>query len=84
MAALVNHGEDTSRGAGDRKTADSSPAPLCPSCGGPVYRVRRRFLDRLISIIVPVRRFRCYSIGTGCQWEGNIRVKRQRRGRYNR
>ena len=42
----------------------------CPRCGGPAYRVQRRKIDRLISLIFPRRRFRCGSMG--CGWEGNL------------
>jgi hypothetical protein len=33
-------------------------------------RVPRRFTDRLISLIRPLHRYRCHSIG--CGWEGNL------------
>jgi hypothetical protein len=45
----------------------------CPRCGGPAYRVKRRKIDRLISLLFPRRRFRCSSMG--CGWEGNLPVK---------
>jgi hypothetical protein len=35
--------------------------------------VRRRFIDRLLSLILPVHRYRCNSLG--CHWEGNLRQK---------
>lgn len=44
----------------------------CPRCKGSVYRVPRRFVDLLLSIFVPVRRYRCDEMG--CYWEGNLRV----------
>jgi hypothetical protein len=40
----------------------------CVMCGGPVRRVRRRLVDRLISIVRPSWRFRCMS--RACGWEG--------------
>ena len=46
----------------------------CPRCDGAVIRMPRRFVDRLVSIVVPVHRFRCRSFG--CNWEGNLREKR--------
>ena len=46
--------------------------PLCPHCKGPVIRVRRRFVDRLISLLIPVQRYRCRMKGWGCDWEGNL------------
>lgn len=48
---------------------------VCPRCKGPVYRTHRRLVDRLVSLIVPVRRYRCVAVR--CQWEGNI-VQRRR------
>jgi hypothetical protein len=38
--------------------------------------VRRRLIDRLVSLLTPVRRYRCHAKGWGCGWEGNLRVKR--------
>ena len=37
----------------------SSRGRLCPQCNGPVERARRRILDRLVSWIMPVHRYRC-------------------------
>ena len=42
----------------------------CPYRLGPAYRIRRRSIDRLVSLILPRHRFRCTSIG--CGWEGNL------------
>jgi hypothetical protein len=42
----------------------------CPCCHGRAYRVRRRLVDRIVSLIVPCRRYRC--IAMGCGWEGNL------------
>ena len=39
----------------------------CPKCGGDLSRINRRSVDKLINILVSVRRFKCY----GCLWEGN-------------
>lgn len=44
----------------------------CPRCKGSVYRVPRRFVDLLLSVFVPVRRYRCDELG--CSWEGNLRT----------
>ena len=54
----------------------SSSGRACPRCNGPVDRVRRRIRDRLVSWISPVRRYRCRMKGWGCEWEGNLRMKR--------
>jgi len=41
-------------------------AGRCPNCGGDLRRIRRYPIDRLVSLVVPVRRFRCEE----CTWEG--------------
>jgi hypothetical protein len=43
---------------------------LCPQCGGAVYRIPRRFIDRLISLVRPVRRYQCVALE--CAWIGNM------------
>lgn len=48
---------------------------VCPRCKGSVVRTRRRLIDRLISVIVPVYRYRCVALG--CQWRGNMRQRRR-------
>jgi hypothetical protein len=45
----------------------------CPLCKGPLIRVRRRFVDRLMSLVRPVSRYRC---SIGCDWEGNLSARR--------
>jgi hypothetical protein len=45
----------------------------CPLCAGHLIRIRRRFVDRLLSLFVPVHRYRCPAFT--CQWEDNIRVR---------
>lgn len=47
---------------------------LCPHCLGSLSRVRRDLLDRLISVFVPVRRYRCPTMR--CEWEGLLRISR--------
>lgn len=46
---------------------------LCPCCEGHLYRVPRRVVDVLLSILLPVHRYRCRS--EACGWEGNLRKK---------
>ena len=46
----------------------------CPHCESRAFRVPRRFRDRALSLIVPVRRYRCAS--NDCSWEGNRAVPR--------
>ncbi len=51
--------------------ADRNPARahLCPRCGGSVYRVHRRFFDRLLGVFGGQRRrYRCRT--GGCSWDG--------------
>jgi hypothetical protein len=45
----------------------------CPVCNASTHRIPRRFIDWLLSIFTPVRRYRCQSMK--CTWEGNLRVK---------
>jgi hypothetical protein len=45
----------------------------CPCCHGPVYRVPRRFVDRCLSLFMPVHRYRCGEMG--CSWEGNLQAQ---------
>jgi hypothetical protein len=40
----------------------------CPRCDGNIHRVHRHAIDRLISLYVPVRRYRCAN--DECRWQG--------------
>lgn len=51
----------------------------CPACSGSTERVARLFVDRLLSLFIPVKRYRCTS--APCAWEG---VLKPRRGRFVR
>ena len=42
----------------------------CPICNGQLLRTRRRAIDRLSSLFVPVHRYRCQVFS--CQWVGNF------------
>ena len=44
----------------------------CPRCACHLTRIHRRFIDRLLSLFLPVYRYRCDRLL--CDWEGNIRV----------
>jgi hypothetical protein len=50
------------------------PAPseqcVCPRCRGFAYRTKRRLRDRLVSIVKPVKRYRC----DYCGWSGAIQA----------
>ena len=62
-------------GVGSRQSvyaaASESREHACPQCGGPLQRIPRKALDRLISVAWPVRRYRCENFL--CEWEGNLR-----------
>ena len=47
----------------------------CPECGGGLFRIPRRSFDRVVSALVPVRRFRCN--WSSCHWEGNLQLTRR-------
>ena len=55
------------------RTARQSMAPNCPLCGGLLIRTSRRPIDRILSIVTPLQRFRCPSFN--CQFEGNVYVR---------
>jgi hypothetical protein len=57
-----------------RSYVGSAGAAACPRCGGAVQRIRRRWIDRLVSLFGRVRRYRCHSLV--CGWEGNLRERR--------
>lgn len=40
----------------------------CPQCGGDIHRIHRTTADHLISVVVPVRRYRCGN--RDCRWQG--------------
>jgi len=40
----------------------------CPWCGGSIHRVHRHWIDHLISLYIPVRRYRCTN--NQCRWHG--------------
>jgi len=42
----------------------------CPRCRAEAYRVRRRLIDRILSLVRPQYRFRCSSMD--CGWQGNL------------
>ena len=46
----------------------------CPLCQGNLLRQRRRTVDRLRSLLSPVKRYRCDNFA--CQWEGNVSNRR--------
>jgi len=56
------------------RLALSSCGRCCPRCQSAVFNVARRLPDLLVSLFVPLRRYRCISLQ--CAWEGNLRAKR--------
>lgn len=65
---------DTASGERNAERDDTPPERICPRCNGVVLRVRRRLRDRILALIVPVRRYRCRDLG--CCWEGLMRAQR--------
>lgn len=41
---------------------------ICPVCGGPLHRIHRRPRDRVLSWLIPVRRYHCKN--RDCGWSG--------------
>lgn len=52
--------------------SDSHTCPMCGACD--LIRIRRRPIDRIMSMFVRLRRYRCTH--SGCQWKGNIRERK--------
>jgi len=48
----------------------------CPRCQDVVTRVKRRYVDRLMSIAIRVHRYQCMS--PVCGWRGNMLVHHQK------
>jgi len=59
--------------ADDRVAVGERFPILCPVCGSATRRIRRRPIDRAVSLIFKVWRFRCSS--RACSWEGTMRMK---------
>jgi hypothetical protein len=60
--------------AADAYTHPPDAALRCPRCGAVLFRVRRKPLDRVLSLVAPRRRYRCRAMG--CGWEGTLRAGR--------
>ena len=54
----------------------------CPMCSSALYRVPRRFLDRLKCLFKPVLRYSCRN--PLCAWEGTLRNHRPTSDRSSR
>lgn len=77
---ISNHSHSTANASspaisvGSAYSAAASNSEACPMCGkNALVRIRRRLIDRILSLFVRQRRFRCTQ--PGCQWQGNLRVK---------
>ena len=46
----------------------------CPKCDSYLERTRRKLLDKIINIFVPVMRFKCYRYGYGCDYSALKKV----------
>ena len=77
---MGNHGHPTPRSftslirahaSSDASCADPYACPMCGKRG--LIRIRRRVIDRIVSVFVRLRRFRCTH--SGCEWEGNLRER---------
>ena len=64
--------ESGGNGEDQRPKVSKSHISVCPKCNGPVFREHRRFIDRLISLLRPMRRYRCDA--HICQWKGILPV----------
>ena len=53
-----------------RKTYSGISKRSCPDCAARLVRIARRPVDRLSSLFVPVKRYRCRTFM--CGWEGNL------------
>ena len=45
---------------------------MCLHCGQGTARIERRWTDRLLNLVSPLRRYRC--VNTQCGWQGNLRT----------
>src|SRR5947208_1554149 len=70
MHGISTHVYDQSPAAG-RVLTTKPTRPVCPECHSSLNRIRRRFVDRLVSLFYPVHRYHCRSFV--CNWEGNLR-----------
>ena len=74
MGIMKSRGEKLGATESDDRVAVGERLPiLCPVCGGPTRRIRRTPIDRVVSVIFKVWRFRCAS--AVCSWEGTIHMK---------
>ena len=60
-------------GLSARFASVASEGKHCPHCNGPIKRIPRRFIDRLLSMFSSIHRYRCRSMQ--CGWEGNLPEK---------
>jgi len=51
------------------KVFDGASYVRCPNCFDRAHRIKRRPVDRILSLFGSVRRYCCYT----CHWQGNLR-----------
>lgn len=54
----------------------------CPRCGSGLARIHRRWSDRALSLLVPIRRYQCTN--RECAWRGRRVYHSTRRGQRDR
>jgi predicted RNA-binding Zn-ribbon protein involved in translation (DUF1610 family) len=67
----IRHAEQRHCMAIDIPPAESGIGHRCPSCGAAVERVHRHAIDRALSVLRSMHRYRC--VAPACGWEGLLR-----------
>jgi len=65
---MINHVIHSLSGSFAPHTSEDRSCPVCAASY--LYRTKRRTIDRLLSRLVPVRRYHCER----CGWVGNLKV----------
>jgi phosphoglycerol transferase MdoB-like AlkP superfamily enzyme len=52
------------------RNSRSLTSPMCPKCSHPLSRIRRSQFHKIVSVLLPVRRYYCHN----CHWKG-VRIK---------
>jgi diguanylate cyclase (GGDEF)-like protein/PAS domain S-box-containing protein len=75
--ANLDHTHFRSAGSDFGSGGSATSALTCPMCGSSVYRIRRKTIDRILSLVAPTQRFRCRAnkANFACTWEGVIQLK---------
>lgn len=72
--ATTNHVQTTTTRPHSYRPIAAESRRECPLCGSSVFRIRRTSLDRLLSMVTPVQRFKCQAEKANfhCTWEGTL------------